>query len=121
MTHNRNNQPEGIMKQSDLKNEIETGLRMTCGSWGESYIMLDEQQCFEAMVSSFGGIVEDYENQRDDENGDIDISIYQIDGNFFAVNNDTNQIISCDNPADCSDGMLAIYGQWQDFENEGAV
>lgn len=105
------------MKRSELKNEIESGIRMTCASWGESYLMINESAAFEAMVNSFGGNVDDYENQRNAELGDTDISIYELDGKYYAVNDD--RYIECGNPAECpEDGCLEMHEQWQDFDDE---
>ena len=104
------------MKRSELKNEIESGIRMTCGSWGESYLMLDEQAAFEAMVESFGGDAGDYEKQRDEERGDDDISIYEINGKFYAVSE--GKFIECDNPKTCESGLLDMHGKWESFDDE---
>jgi len=104
------------MKRSELKNEVESGLRLTCGSWGEAYIMIDESAAFDAMVSSFGGEASEFEAQRDDEKGGTDVSIFELNGEFYAVDNDDGSYIKCDDPAKCTDGILGMCGKWQSFE-----
>lgn len=104
------------MKRSELKNEIESGIRMTCGSWGESYLMIDEQAAFEAMVESFGGTAAEYEKQRDQERGDTDISIFELNGKFYALND--GRYIECDDPKTCDSGLLSMHGKWESFDDE---
>jgi hypothetical protein len=118
------------MKRSELKNEIDSGIRITCGSWGESYLMIDEQAAFEAMVDSFGGTAAEYEKQRDEERGDTDISIFELNGIFYAVNPQFEALsggrrreldpiyIECDDPKSCNDGLLAMHGKWESFDDE---
>ena len=106
------------MKRSELKNEIKSGLRMTCGSWGESYIMIDESAAFDAMVASFGEDAAAYEAQRDDERGGTDIAIFELNGAYYAVDDDS--YIKCDDPAKCTDGLLGMHGKWQSFDDEEA-
>jgi NAD-dependent dihydropyrimidine dehydrogenase PreA subunit len=103
------------VKRAELKNEIESGIRMTCGSWGEAYLMIDESAAFEAMVEAFGGIDSQYEAQRNAEKGDDNISIFELGGKFYAVNGD--RYIECKNPEDeCPDGLLQMIGNWQEFD-----
>ena len=107
------------MNRSELKNEIESSIRMTCESWGEPYLMVDEQAAFEAMAEAFEGTDSDYENQRNRERGGTDITIYELSGDFYAVSGENTPIyINCDNPAKCEDGLLAMHGSWQDFDDE---
>ena len=118
------------MKRSELKNEIESGIRMTCSTWGEEYLMIDEGAAFEAMVESFGGNTEEYENQRDEELGYDDISIFELNNKFFAVcpqyeslsggrKRELNPIyIKCDDPNKCEDGLLGMHGKWESFDDE---
>jgi hypothetical protein len=121
------------MKRSELKNEIESGIRMTCGSWGESYLMIDESAAFDAMTQSFGGSATEYKNQRDEERGDVDISIFKLNEKYYAVNPQYESLsggrsreldsvyIECDDPSKCYDGLLSMHGKWESFDDEEDV
>jgi hypothetical protein len=68
------------------------------------------------MIESFGGTAAEYKKQRDDERGDTDISIFEMNGKYYALNDD--RYIECDDPKTCSDGLLAMRGKWQSFDDE---
>ena len=63
------------------------------------------------------GTAAEYEKQRDNERGDTDISIFEIDGKYYALNDDS-RYIECDDPKTCNDGLLAMRGKWQSFDDE---
>lgn len=121
------------MKRSELKNEIETGLRITPDNWGETYIISDVDAACEAMVSAFGeGTKQDYETQLDGVETKITHSIFELNGKFYAVqelyyynsgygkmrpSNDL-KYIECDDPRTVSDGLVAVHGHWQSFDDE---
>lgn len=78
--------------------------------------MLDESAAFDAMVDSFGGTASEYEKQRDSEHGRTDISIFELNGKYYAVDGD--QYIECDDPNKCDDGLLAIHGKFELFDDK---
>ena len=121
------------MKRSELKNEIETGLRITPDNWGETYIISDEDAACEAMVSAFGeGTSQDYQNQLDEVETKIDHSIFELNGKFYAVQEPYHynsgygsmkpatdlMYIECDDPKTVTDGLVAVHGKWQSFDDE---
>ena len=121
------------MKRSELKNEIETGLRITPDNWGETYIISNKDAACEAMVSAFGeGMSQDYENQLDDVETKIDHSIFELNGKFYAVQEPYHynsgygrmkpatdlMYIECDDPKTVTDGLVAVHGKWQSFDDE---
>jgi hypothetical protein len=121
------------MKRSELKIEIETGLRITPDNWGESYIIRDRGAACAAMASAFGeGVAQDYDEQLDEIETKIEHSIFELNGKFYAVeepyyyNSGYGKMkpatdlmyAECDDPKTVTDGLVAIHGKWQSFDDE---
>lgn len=109
------------------KIELLNGVRITPSNWGEPYLIIDEKKFCEMMVGS------DFENADGSKMSAIDFSdgldacdeknthtIYRIGKKYWAYQephliNKTLMKIECDNPAECTDGALAMRGKWQNI------
>jgi hypothetical protein len=117
--------------QTDLKNEIIYSVKHTPESWGEPYLVIDESAACDMMSNCFGGEMEaaDYQAQLDEI--DVEHTIYELNGRYYAVEdphmintgwgcmrwNNDRQYVECENPSNCTDGLLETIGQWQSFDD----
>jgi hypothetical protein len=115
------------MKRSELKFTGDT-YDLTPDTWGEEYIIVDEDTAVKAMIESFG---EDFEDDAK-RSETVEIAV-DNEGTFYAVLepyegtswghktgewHNENMYRKCQNPDTVSDGLCAIYGKWDIFDDE---
>lgn len=64
--HNHTNREDG-MKRSELKNEVLTGIRITPDNWGESYLMINEENACAAVADCFDCTPEEMAEQLESD------------------------------------------------------
>jgi hypothetical protein len=122
------------MKRSELKLTGET-YRLTPSKWGETYIMVDEDEVSRVTAEAFDIPIDDCDpdNDPNDRPESVDIATGP-DGKYYAIlhpyeatswGHKTGEIHNknlyreCQNPAEAVDGGSELYGQtWELFDDE---
>lgn len=117
------------MKRSELKLTGEK-YRLTPDSWGENFIMVDEDEIQRETAEAFSLPVDECDPDADPNNrpDSVEIATDAV-GNFYAilvpfttsdgrVHND-NMYRPCDDPTNATRGSASLYGNtWEIFDEE---
>ena len=117
------------MKRSELKMTGDI-YRLTPDNWGDTSIMVDEDECIESTADAFSISVDECDPD-DPENGElvkVEIAT-DSNGDFYAVHQPQflrgGRVINddifrkCQNPEDATQGIALLYGNfWEHFEEE---